>query len=271
VKPEAGENMQNKTVAPDMGAVKGLIIAAGMGNRLNHYTDNLPKCMLQFGDKTLLKHQLDAFDDNGITDISLIRGYKKEKIAYPNIRYYENEDYKNNNILKSLFCAEDEIEGDVIISYSDILFESRIVSRLLESPYDISVVVDVDWKVYYTDRRDHPFGEAEGVIFNADACVKKIGKIYSDKNDINGEFIGMFKLTPRGCEILKANFHEARALYDGKPFQRAEQFNKAYLTDIFQYMADLGVRIHCVTIERGWKEIDTVEDYEKALKGFPKC
>ena len=33
-------------------------------------------------------------------------------------------------------------------------------------------------------------------------------------------------------------------------------------------MADLGVSIHCVIIERGWKEIDTVEDFEKALLEF---
>jgi hypothetical protein len=33
-------------------------------------------------------------------------------------------------------------------------------------------------------------------------------------------------------------------------------------------MVDLGVPVHCVIIERGWKEIDTVEDYEKALKDF---
>ena len=31
-------------------------------------------------------------------------------------------------------------------------------------------------------------------------------------------------------------------------------------------MTDLGTAVHCVTIERGWKEIDTVEDYEKAVK-----
>ena len=33
-------------------------------------------------------------------------------------------------------------------------------------------------------------------------------------------------------------------------------------------MADLGVSIHCVIIEKGWKEIDTVEDFKNALKEF---
>ena len=61
---------------------------------------------------------------NVVKDISLIRGYKKEKINYKGIKYFENTDYKNNNILNSIFYAEKIINGNIIISYSDILFDS---------------------------------------------------------------------------------------------------------------------------------------------------
>ena len=60
---------------------KALIIAAGLGSRLKNHTENLPKCMLDFAGKTLLQRQLDVYKENSITDISVIRGYKKEKIA----------------------------------------------------------------------------------------------------------------------------------------------------------------------------------------------
>ena len=82
---------------------KALIIAAGLGSRLKKHTENLPKCMLDFGGKTLLQRQLDAYKKCGIKDISLIRGYKKEKINYKGIKYFENTEYKNNNILNSIF------------------------------------------------------------------------------------------------------------------------------------------------------------------------
>ena len=62
--------------------------------------------MLDFGGKTLLQRQLDAYKKCGVKDISLIRGYKKEKINYKGIKYFENTDYKNNNILNSIFYAE---------------------------------------------------------------------------------------------------------------------------------------------------------------------
>ena len=102
---------------------KALIIAAGLGSRLKKHTENLPKCMLDFGGKTLLQRQLNSYKKCGIKDISLIRGYKKEKINYKGIKYYENKDYKYNNILNSIFYAEEAINGNIIISYSDILFD----------------------------------------------------------------------------------------------------------------------------------------------------
>ena len=42
-----------------------IIIAAGLGSRLKNYTDNLPKCMLDFGGKTLLQRQIEAFKKHG--------------------------------------------------------------------------------------------------------------------------------------------------------------------------------------------------------------
>ena len=250
--------------------IKALIIAAGLGSRLKKHTENLPKCMLDFGGKTLLQRQLDAYSKNNITDISLIRGYKKEKINYKGLRYFENKDYKNNNILNSIFYAEKIINGNIIISYSDILFDPTVVQRTIKSNHDISVVVDIDWRGYYVGRKDHPISEAENVIFNSNNEVEKIGKINTGNEEVHGEFIGMIKLSNRGAEIFKEHFHRLKKTYWNKPFQRAKIFQKAYLTDFIQELVDIGIKVHCVIIESGWKEIDTVEDYKKALVGFNK-
>ena len=249
---------------------KALIIAAGLGSRLKKHTENLPKCMLDFGGKTLLQRQLDSYKKCGIKDISLIRGYKKEKINYKGIKYFENTDYKNNNILNSIFYAEKVINGNIIISYSDILFDSSVVERTLDTDHDISVVVDIDWRGYYVGRKEHPISEAENVIFNSNNEVEKIGKINTGKEEVHGEFIGMIKLSNRGTEIFKEHFHRLKKIYWNKPFQRAKIFQKAYLTDFIQELVDIGIKVHCVIIESGWKEIDTVEDYKKALVGFNK-
>ncbi len=264
------EQIMNLENSINKGNTKALIIAAGLGSRLKKHTENLPKCMLDFGGKTLLQRQLDAYKKNNIKDISLIRGYKKEKINYKGLKYFENDDYKNNNILNSIFYAEKAINGNIIISYSDILFDSSVVKRTIESNHDISVVVDIDWRGYYVGRKDHPISEAENVIFNSNNEVEKIGKINTGNEEVHGEFIGMIKLSNRGTEIFKEHFYRLKKIYWNKPFQRAKIFQKAYLTDFIQELVDIGIKVHCVIIESGWKEIDTVEDYKKALAGFNK-
>ena len=191
---------------------KALIVAAGLGSRLKGHTVNSPKCMLDFGGKTLLERQLTSYKKNGIEDISLVRGYKKNKISYKGIKYFDNNDFKDNNILNSIFYAEDVINGNIIVSYSDILFEPFVVKRALESDHDISVVVDIDWREYYVNRKDHPLSEAENVIFNSNNEVVKIGKIATEKEEVHGEFIGMIKLNQRGCDILKKNFHRVKKI-----------------------------------------------------------
>ena len=249
---------------------KALIIAAGLGSRLKEYTKNIPKCMLSFGGKTLLQRQLDAYKKNGIENISLVKGYKKEKINYKNLKYFENLDFKNNNVLNSIFYAEEVINGNIIISYSDILFNSVVVKRALDANHDISIVVDIDWRGYYVGRKDHPISEADNVVFNSNNEVVKIGKINTGNEEIHGEFIGMVKLSNNGAQIFKQHFNRLKKIYWNKPFQRAKTFQKAYLTDFIQELVDIGVKVHCVIIESGWKEIDTIEDYKKALIGFNK-
>ena len=248
--------------------MKAITIAAGMGTRMNHLTEDIPKCMLEFGGKTLLEKQIETLISCDITDISVVKGYKKEKIDYPGLKYFINDSYENNNILNSLFYAEEEMNDEVILSYSDILYEKQVVERLLESKKDISIVVDIEWRQYYENRKDHPIEEAENVIFDAENKVVEIGKILTKKHDVHGEFIGMMKLTKRGTDIFKRNFNRAKELFWGKPFIRAAIFEKAYLTDMLQDLVLLGVDVHCVIIKRGWREIDTVEDYENALKSF---
>lgn len=249
--------------------VKALVLAAGVGRRLRPFTQELPKCLaVVLNGKTLLQQQLETLRACGVDEVAVVRGYQAKKINLKGLRYYENPDYARTNMLHSLFCAEPELDADLLISYSDIWYESPVVQRLLRCEKDIALGVDIDWKEYYLGRKEHPIEEAENVIFDSKGQVVKIGKIGAEPEEVHGEFIGMVKLTRRGCEILRRNFHRAKKLYQGKPFQRARSFEQAYLTDLFQEMADLGVPIHCEIIGSGWKEIDTVEDLTNAVKVF---
>ena len=241
--------------------MKVIIIAAGKGSRLKDLTKDSPKCMLEIGGMTVLERQLGVFRENGIKNISVIKGYKAEKITYPEIRYYLNDDYENNNILHSLMYAEEQMDNAFIASYSDIIFESSVVNKLLLNEDDISIVVDTDWKDSYIGRSEHPLEEAEKVIFDENLHVKEIGKmIPNDLPALSGEFIGMLKCSDKGARVFKEYFKRANDEYADKPFMRAKDFKQAYITDFILYLVKNNISVSCVGIKKGWLEIDVVED-----------
>ncbi len=46
--------------------MKAIILSAGQGSRLGHLTDDRPKCLIDFGGRTLLDRQLDTLEANGV-------------------------------------------------------------------------------------------------------------------------------------------------------------------------------------------------------------
>lgn len=256
--------------------MKAIIIAAGASNRLKPLTDNIPKCMLSIKGKPIIQNAIELLRKNGIRDISVIRGYKKEKIRFPDITYFENTDFQNNNILHSLMFARQKLEEavkteeEVIITYSDIWYNDSVIKELLKSKKDIVSVVDIDWKGYYEGRTDHPIDEAENVIMDENRRILQIGKNVFPKGllkEKQGEFIGLWKLTPRGCRIFLGHFDRINSnLGMIDPFQNAKEWRKAYITDIFQEMIDQEEKLYCALIEKNWMEFDTIQDFERVKK-----
>ncbi|MBL7147239.1 MAG: phosphocholine cytidylyltransferase family protein [Nanoarchaeota archaeon] len=253
--------------------MKAIIIAAGPSSRLRPLTNDKPKCMLKIKGKSILQNTLELFRNNGINDLSVIKGYKKEEINYPGMTYFENDDFLNNNILHSLMHARAKFEEaiktgeDIVVTYSDIWYNDSVVKALLKSKEAIASVVDTDWEEYYEGRTDHPISEAENVILDNDKSIAKIGKhIFTDDIPKNkqGEFIGLWKFTPEGIQKFLKHFDRLNStLKKTDPYQNAKEWQKSYITDIFQEMIDQGEQLHCVLIQKNWMEFDTVQDFKK--------
>ena len=162
--------------------------------------------------------------------------------------------------------AESDMDGDFIATYSDILFRSSVVEKLLESKADISIVVDTGWKSRYKNRFQHPIEEAEKVSVSNKKVVE-IGKVINP-NEAYGEFIGLAKLTNTGAEILRKNYKRVVRQFGDTQFHAAPSVEKAYLTDMLQELIDKGYTVSAVGIKGQWMEIDTLEDINKARKGW---
>ena len=242
--------------------MKAIILAAGMSSRLMELTDDKPKCMLEIGGKTILQRQIDTFRQCGINDIIVVRGYLKEKINYAGLKYVYNKNYRRNNILESLMYAENEMDSDIIVSYSDILYDKSAVEKLLESKADVSLIVDTDWRSHYVARYQHPIEEAEKVVIK-DGRITKIGKMI-DSNEAHGEFIGLAKFSKVGARALRSQYSRVKMEFGNAPFHEAASLEEAYLTDMIQELIDRGYAILSVDIKGGWMEIDTPEDLQRA-------
>ena len=248
--------------------MKVIIIAAGMGSRLREITKYLPKPLLEIEDgKSIIEREIDTLREVGLEDIVIVRGYQKDKFTLPNIKYFDNDAYTDNNILESLFYAEEAMEDGFIFTYADSVFSKDIFQRILDAPYDICICVEPNWKSRYENRDEHPTDEAELVKIKNGKIVS-ISK-FCNPDAFDGEFIGVAKFTKNGAEILRRNFHRAKEskscrFAEGQRFHDAVSIRKAYLTDMLQELIDRGYPIHAVMVNHGWVEIDTQQDYEYA-------
>ena len=247
--------------------MKAIIVAAGPGSRLNPLTNEKPKCLLKVGGQTILERTLEALGENGIEDIVVVRGYCSDLINYPNATYCQNTNFARNNILASLFCAEEEMNDDFIFSYSDIIYSREIVTKLIRSESDVALIVDVNWMERYKGRDQHPISEAE-LVKVENGRVVKIGKDVVKPEEAHGEFIGLAKFTKSKAEVMRAAYHRVAKECPTAPFHHAASLEKAYMTDMFQELVGMGLLVQSVDIDGGWMEIDTAQDLERAQRLF---
>jgi choline kinase len=248
--------------------MQAIIIGAGRGARLMPTTAETPKCFAEVRGKRILDWTLEALRAHGITQTAFIGGYQIEKVqaAYPELTFRHNRDWQRNNILASLFCAEDLMEEGFICSYSDILFTPRVVERVLSTNDDIGLVVDTAWADRYAERSEHPADDAEKVTVE-NGLVTRIHRAIPTE-DAHGEYIGVAKFSPAGARRLREQFHLCRQQSAGGPFREAKSFEKAYLIHLLQEMIEAGEPMVHVDTPGEYIEIDTQQDFEYARQNW---
>ncbi|MBL8743839.1 MAG: isocitrate lyase/phosphoenolpyruvate mutase family protein [Myxococcales bacterium] len=253
--------------------VTAVILAAGQSQGLLPLTENVPKPMLDIKGKSVLERQVDVLNACGIKDIAVVRGYKKEAINLPNLRYYDNDDFASTNEVESLFRAKKELGGQFLFLYGDILFERGHLEKLLKSPADISLVVDRAYSA-----RDKSDAAGRGVpdlvalkepqeagyrFLGAEVphSVAKVGRNVPPEQ-AQGEFIGMALFTEKGSKELDKVYRELgekkTAVGDAKSLKDAS------FTDIVQELINRGSEVQALDVHKGWLEIDTFDDYKRA-------
>lgn len=241
-----------------------IVIGAGRGKRLMPTTADAPKCFAEVAGRRLLDWALAAFSANGLERVCFIGGYRIEKVKdeYPQLDFRHNPDWERNNILASLFYAEDLMDEPFICCYSDVLFTTDVIGRLAASPEDMVLGVDTAWLERYPHRTEHPPDDAEKVTV-ANGCVTRVDRQIPE-SDAHGEYIGVAKFSQQGAARLRERYRRIRAEFAGRPWRDARVFEKAYKILLFQEMIELGDRFTHVDTPGGYIEVDTQQDFEYA-------
>ena len=173
--------------------MKTIILATRKGTRLLPLTKDTPQCLLKVGERTILEKQVEKLNKVGLKDITVITGYLSEKIEILQeklgIKILFNPFYEVSWMALALWLAKEELKKGFVFIYSDVLFDSKIISELLEEDSDICLAI----------KKNGVREEAEKVV-EKDGKIKNISKIRTEEE--NGEFIGIAKFSNIGAEKL---------------------------------------------------------------------
>ncbi len=118
--------------------MKGIILASGIGRRLQPLTNDMPKALVEVGGKAIIDYQVECLARHGVRDIVVTTGHLREKLEAHvkanrsvSVQFVHNPDYVATNYIYTLWLTRGLINDDVILSHGDLIFESAIVSRLL--------------------------------------------------------------------------------------------------------------------------------------------
>lgn len=127
---------------------KAIIIAAGQGTRLQPITLERPKPLVSVNGKMIIETIIEALHKNGIYEIYIVVGYKKEMFkfleeTYKGIHLIENKYYDVANNISSIYVAREHISNSIIIDGDIIIYKPEILQPYFErSGYNAIIVED---------------------------------------------------------------------------------------------------------------------------------
>ena len=146
------QNAQELASAEDLylpsrsASLRAIVLASPRGEDLRDLTDAKPKTMIEVNGTPILHKLIAHFRHERINDIVVVRGYRKDSVHADGVHFVDNDNFATSGEVQSLNEAYDSLNGEVVISFGDILFRSYILSSLLEAKDDIVIAVDAAWE-----------------------------------------------------------------------------------------------------------------------------
>ena len=234
---------------------KAIILSAGQGSRLGHLTDDRPKCLIDFGGRTLLDRQLDTLAANGVEEAVVVTGFRDDQIEAalqarrsagegPRVETVFNPFFKVADNTGSLYMAREHLAGDVLVWNGDTMVSSALMAKVVaDDRPGICVTID---------RKDEYDADDMKVVAGDDGRLHAIGKRLDE--GVNAESIGLLAFRNGGAERF------ADAI--GKAMRTSEGTTIWYLR-VIHHLAQEGDVWTLDIAGEEWGEVDFPEDVER--------
>lgn len=233
--------------------MKALILAAGLGTRLAPITNDRPKSLVPVNGKPILIKQIENLHENGITDITIISGYKAEILEkavhekWPEIHVVESVDYATTNNMYSAYLGiktmfPDSEIAPFLMMNADVFYDASVIGALLASPASDAIVVDMGRYI-----------EESMKVVEKDGRLVAISKQITPE-DALGSSIDVYKFSADGG---KAFYNRCVEFIETK--KELKMWSEVALNDA---LAD--VVFKACPLEGRWLEIDNHEDLAAA-------
>jgi phosphoenolpyruvate phosphomutase len=240
--------------------LNAIILAASRGSELGDATADRPKAMIPVAGVPLLHRLVGQFRAVRTKQVTVVRGYAKDQVTAPDAEFVDNDEFEGTGELLSLLQARHRLEGDVILSFGDILFRRYILQNLLTEEGDLILVADAAWQArrqredcyvdYIAATRPHsPRYEPDEPVWLTDVGPK------IPAAQVHGEWIGLLRATPAGTAQLRDALTELSARDD---------FRRLRFDDLLRHLLGLGAKIRVLYITGHWLDVDNHADLEAA-------
>ena len=157
----------------------------------------------------------------GLDKIIVVRGFAADKIHYSGVTYYTNDDFANTNMVESLMAAKEEFDDDVIVSYSDILFDGNMLETMISSKVNFGVAVDDNWQMYWKKRYGKVDFDTESLAIDENDNIIELGLESPELTSIDARYIGLLKFSKSGLSKIEEILEDAYKNYLDKPWQQS--------------------------------------------------
>jgi choline kinase len=234
--------------------MKAIILSAGQGSRLGQLTHDRPKCLIDFGGRTLLDRQLDTLAANGVADVVVVTGFHDELVESalarraggPRVRTVYNPFFKVADNLGSLYVAREELVDDCLVWNGDTLVSDALMARVVGNER-AGICVTIDRKPNYDE-------DDMKVVADPEGRLHAIGKRLPMGN-VNAESIGLLAFRNGGAQTFRDAIEIA--------IRSAEGTTIWYLRVIHQIAQRTDVWTFDISGEE-WGEVDFPPDVESA-------